>query len=330
MKPARGFAPIIILVVIASLSIIAGAVYYFKVRPTSKTEASTSHSINSESPSPETSPNLDAPGAQQSQSPSTQKKTTENSPPPQTTNSSPSTNTTSQAKLEANNLSVSTSCSGYAPKVTFNWNDAQGETGYYLDINDVAWTGSSTPSGWVYAKLGANTTSYTWDVSRNLEGNDNPVPQNSKTYWWKLRVFNDSASPYQNKDVYPSSSNPPGSSFSTPYCIPNATSYSLSSEPQADITTKIGQSFGVNALLKDNFGNIVLYQDDFSYTWKQETYKVKVSVTNPCTYGIQPTCPNANGLIIASVTGTDKITVTVKKKSTGQEVASTTFNVTVN
>lgn len=326
MRLSRGLAPIIILVVI-SLGIIAGAFYYIKIKPATKTAEPTSQSISSPSPNPEENAFKTETS---SPSPSTQKKTTSPSPSPKIASASPASTTTSQIKLDATNLTVSTSCSGYAPKVTFNWNDAQDETGYYLDINDVAWTGPSTPSGWVYAKLNTNTTSYTWDVSRNLEGNDNPVPQNSKTYWWKLRVFNDSTNPYQNKDVYPNSSTPPGNSFTTPYCTPSATSYNLSSEPQADITIKVGQSYGVNALLKDNFGNIVLYQDDFSYSWTQETYKVKVTPTNPCTYGIQPPCPNANGGIVATSVGTDKITVVVKKKSTGQNVASTTFNVTVN
>lgn len=326
MKSARGFAPIvIIIVVLISIGFAASGYYYFKTKGGNPKTNSTQSATPSPSPTSPTNQTSGSVSNLETNATKTQlgSKTDQPQASPAQTNIAPKT-------FNSGDFSVTVSCRGYAPKVFFNWKDEQDETGYYLDINDEAWTGPSSPSGWVFVKLGANSTTYTWDTSRNLEGADNPVPQNSKNYWWRLRVFNDSTATYQNRDIYPGSSNPPGDSFLTPNCVPNASSYSLTASPQQSITFGVGQSYGVNALLKDNSGNVVLYQDDFSYTWSQESSKIKIATSNTCTFEIQPPCPNAHANFIGQYTGLDKVTITVKKKSTGQEVASTTFNVTVN
>lgn len=325
MRLYRGFAPIvIIIVVLISIGLAASGYYYFKTKIDPKTN-STQSQTPSPSPASSTNQTPDSVSNLETNATKTQSGSKTNQP-----QASPAQNNIASKTFNSGDLQVTVSCKGYAPKVVFNWKDAQDETGYYLDINDEAWTGPSSPSGWVFAKLGSNTTTYTWDTSRNLEGADNPVPQNSKNYWWRLRVFNDSTTTYQNSDIYPgSNSNPPGDSFQTPNCVPHASSYSLMAWPQQDITLTAG-SYGVNAVLKDNFGNVVLYQEDFSYTWSQESSKIKITTDNTCTFEIQPPCPNAHANFIVQYTGSDKITVTVKRKSTGQEVASTTFNVTVN
>ncbi len=323
MKYKRAFAPILIIIVLFSISLAAGGIYYFKIKkPNPKPSAS---QTVTPTPTPNTNQNNNSVSNIEENASKTE---------PNSKTSSPSTSpnqTSSQPKtFESGDFQVTVSCNGYAPKVAFGWKDATDETGYYLDINDEAWTGPSTPSGWVFAKLAANTTTYTWDTSRNLDGADNPVPQNSKTYWWRLRIFNDSKTPYQNTDVYPGSSNPPGNPFQTPNCQPNASSYNLTAFPQADLSLNVGQSYGVNAVLKDNLGNVVLYQQDFAYTWSQENSKVKIVTDNACTFEVQPPCPNAHSLFIGQFKGSEKVTVTVKKKSTGETVGSTIFNVTVN
>ncbi|KKR51227.1 MAG: hypothetical protein UT84_C0002G0088 [Candidatus Curtissbacteria bacterium GW2011_GWA1_40_16] len=317
----KGFVPIIIIiVVVASIALAAGG-FYLKTKP--KTE-----SPQSQTTSPSESPSASA-------STSNSKPTTTNTQPAPKSSSNPQTSPAEQISIppktyNAGDFKVTISCRPYAPKVVFNWPDQDDETGYYLDINDAAWTGKSTPSGWVFAKVGANTTTYTWDTSRGLEGADYPTPQNSKTYWWRLRVFNDSTATYQSRDLYPgTNNNPPGDSFETPNCVPNASSYSLSGPPQ-DITVKLGQSSGIIPVLRDNFGNVVLHQEDFTYSWSQESSKVKLVILSTCTNDIQPPCPNAQAILNSQFIGLDKVIVTVKRKSTGQEVASATYNITVN
>ncbi|MEK7561954.1 MAG: hypothetical protein AAB541_03780, partial [Patescibacteria group bacterium] len=114
------------------------------------------------------------------------------------------------------NLSAAASCSGSQPQIVFNWTDATGETGYFLDVNAAAWTGPGSPSPWGFKPLGANVTSFTWSAAAPLLNGPPTTPAANTTYWWRLIAVNGSGS---SPHVYPANSfSPPGVSVTTADC----------------------------------------------------------------------------------------------------------------
>ena len=117
-------------------------------------------------------------------------------------------------------LTAAVSCSASnQPVINFSWTDSLYESGYYLDVHTQKWTGDTTPAGWGYKDLPANSTSFTWSAANLLSG-DVTYPLTSKTYWWRLQAFNGSGS---SAHIYPPNTTNPqgGGSFTTFDCKPD-------------------------------------------------------------------------------------------------------------
>lgn len=134
-------------------------------------------------------------------------------------NSQDITFTVASAPTNPANLTVSQTCDETNnPQVTFSWTDSANETGYWLDVNNLAWTGPSTPDPWA-VKTVANVTSFVWSIDSQLDSGSVLRPVVNTTYWWRLKAFNGAA---QSSHVYPvNTTEPPGISFTTSPCQPD-------------------------------------------------------------------------------------------------------------
>jgi hypothetical protein len=118
----------------------------------------------------------------------------------------------------------------------------------------------------------------------------------------------------------------------TPVTPPGVISYVLvPSESKVQMPISIpGTGYAVYGVLKDNYGNVVVNQTDFSYAWESNsTSIVSIVPFAGCVMGIQEPCPLDHATFTGIAYGTAIITETVKQISTNSVVASTTFSVTV-
>ena len=116
------------------------------------------------------------------------------------------------------NLETSFSCVAGLPSVTFSWTDVSYETGYAIAVNDEAWTGQGSPSGYGYnTNIAANTTSFVWSQDSLFSGGI-PKPANNTTYWWQLLAKRAVADGGSVRVYAPDSGVPPGVSFEPPSC----------------------------------------------------------------------------------------------------------------
>lgn len=110
--------------------------------------------------------------------------------------------------------------------------------------------------------------------------------------------------------------------------VPQNETITISNDPST--------GYGVNAVLLDSSGNVVMNQSDFSYTWKSENESILAitasSIPYPdgnCAYGILAPCPNINVQIKGLNPGISRVLLDVMRKSDRTVVASNAFTVKV-
>ena len=178
--------------------------------------------------------------------------------------------TFSVASLPTNpsNLSVFKTCNpaDSSPIILFNWDDSASETGYYLDVNNAAWTGPGLPSPWGYKALGTNAEQFIWSPTTRLDSGSVLAPAPGTTYWWRVVAFNGAgqSSHMYDKSPNPDSATPPGTPFTVPNCKPdldiasfNVPSGSPSSTVNATVTVKnVGDGYTINGFRLEIWNDI--------------------------------------------------------------------------
>lgn len=112
--------------------------------------------------------------------------------------------------------------------------------------------------------------------------------------------------------------------------------YLLEPQPSGNIEMPVSgpiDGYGINALLKDEHGNIIIDQSDFYYMWSIADPSIATvsasSFSSGCPYGIQSPCPNLHADIQGKKPGATTITAKAYKISLQKHVATAVFNLVV-
>jgi hypothetical protein len=102
------------------------------------------------------------------------------------------------------------------------------------------------------------------------------------------------------------------------------------------VTNSPQTGYGVNALLTNSNGDVVLDQSPFTYNWSVENSKILSIFSssipysdNKCAYDILPPCPAINAQISGVNPGVSRVLLDIVRKNDGVVVATGSFDVRV-